>query len=235
MVVSSPDQIEDLIKQHYGTDTTRWRKFSSSSAKLGASAMREGDGEAAVEAEANAKPRSFVLSIHLYQAIQDIGAISLLTFETNQIRYRVDGALYEMGATARHLALPVISRVKVMANMNMQRDDCPAAASNKYCGRQCGSSRFQLYRQHLERASCARIDRSIVNLDLERWACLITSTIIFSRSSIAPTASFRDRADGFWKDDHALFVSPQDQHHRFEAAHAEERRRIDLEGMCRCQ
>src|SRR4029453_16981534 len=30
---------------------------------------------------------------------------------------------------------------------------------------------------------------------------------------------YRDRSDWFWKDDHALFVSAQDQHHRFEAAH----------------
>ena len=30
VVVSPPDQIEELIKQYYGTDTTAWRKCSSS-------------------------------------------------------------------------------------------------------------------------------------------------------------------------------------------------------------
>ena len=45
--------------------------------------------------------------------------------ETVLIRYRVDGALYEMAPPPRHLALPVISRVKVMANMNIAERRLP--------------------------------------------------------------------------------------------------------------
>ncbi len=42
-----------------------------------------------------------------------------------KIRYRVDGALYEMAPPPRHLALPVISRVKVMANLNIAERRLP--------------------------------------------------------------------------------------------------------------
>src|SRR5215831_3002919 len=56
----------------------------------------------------------------LYQAIQDRASdIHFEPFENEfKIRYRVDGALYEMSPPPRHLAMPVISRVKVMSNMN---------------------------------------------------------------------------------------------------------------------
>ena len=47
-------------------------------------------------------------------------------FETEfKIRYRVDGALYEMDPPPRHLALPVISRVKVIANLNIAERRLP--------------------------------------------------------------------------------------------------------------
>ena len=42
-----------------------------------------------------------------------------------KIRYRVDGALYEMAPPPKHLALPVISRIKVMANLNIAERRLP--------------------------------------------------------------------------------------------------------------
>jgi type IV pilus assembly protein PilB len=57
VVVSPPDQIEDLIKQHYGTDTTSMEEVLKQLGEVGELLqLREGDGEAAVEAEANATP-----------------------------------------------------------------------------------------------------------------------------------------------------------------------------------
>ena len=70
-----------------------------------------------LEAEANATPIIRYVDLVLYQAIQDRASdIHFEPFETEfKIRYRVDGALYEMAPPPRHLALPVISRVKVMS------------------------------------------------------------------------------------------------------------------------
>ena len=42
-----------------------------------------------------------------------------------RIRYRVDGALYEMSPPPKHLALPVISRIKVMASLNISERRLP--------------------------------------------------------------------------------------------------------------
>ncbi len=63
----------------------------------------------------------------MFQAIQDRASdIHFEPFEHEfKIRYRVDGALYEMAPPPRHLALPVISRVKVMANMNIAERRLP--------------------------------------------------------------------------------------------------------------
>src|ERR1043166_10201626 len=51
VVVSATDQIEDLIKQHYGTDTTSMdevlKQLGQSGELLSASDRREGNGEAA--------------------------------------------------------------------------------------------------------------------------------------------------------------------------------------------
>src|SRR5438045_6002244 len=60
-------------------------------------------------------------------AVQDgASAINSVPFENDfKIRYRVDRALYEMAPPPRHLAPPVISRVKVMASMNIAERRLP--------------------------------------------------------------------------------------------------------------
>jgi general secretion pathway protein E len=89
--------------------------------------IRGDETAAAVEAEANATPIIRFVDLILYQAIQDRASdIHFEPFENEfKIRYRVDGALYEMSPPPRHLALPVISRVKVMANMNIAERRLP--------------------------------------------------------------------------------------------------------------
>ena len=63
----------------------------------------------------------------LFQAVQDRASdIHFEPFEDEfKIRYRVDGALYEMSPPPKHLALPVISRIKVMANLNISERRLP--------------------------------------------------------------------------------------------------------------
>ena len=142
VVVSPPEQIEELIKQHYGTDTTSMEEVLKQLGEAGeALQLRETDGEAAVEAEANATPIIRFVDLILYQAIQDRASdIHFEPFENEfKIRYRVDGALYEMSPPPRHLALPVISRVKVMANMNIAETTAAAGwpDSKAYRRAQC--------------------------------------------------------------------------------------------------
>jgi type IV pilus assembly protein PilB len=175
VVVSPPEQIEDLIKQYYGSDTTSMedvlKQLGEAGEVLSATGGREGDGEAAVEAEANATPIIRFVDLILYQAIQDRASdIHFEPFENEfKIRYRVDGALYEMSPPPRHLALPVISRVKVMANMNIAERRLPqdGRIQKHIAGRNVDLRVSTLPTQFGESLVLRVLDRSIVNLDLE--------------------------------------------------------------------
>jgi type IV pilus assembly protein PilB len=172
VVVSPSHQIEDLIKQHYASDTTSMEEVLKQLGQAGELLqLREGDGEAAVEAEANATPIIRFVDLILYQAIQDRASdIHFEPFENEfKIRYRVDGALYEMSPPPRHLALPVISRVKVMASMNIAERRLPqdGRIQKHIAGRNVDLRVSTLPTQFGESLVLRVLDRSIVNLDLE--------------------------------------------------------------------
>ena len=77
--------------------------------------------------EANSAPVIKFVNLVITQAIKEKASdIHLEPFEKEfKIRYRVDGALYEMAPPPVHLANPVISRVKVMAGMNIAERRVP--------------------------------------------------------------------------------------------------------------
>src|SRR5213596_2225708 len=172
VVVSPPEQIEELIKQHYGTDTSSMEEILKQLGEAGQLLqLHKGDGAAAVEAEANATPIIRFVDLILYQAIQDRASdIHFEPFENEfKIRYRVDGALYEMSPPPRHLALPVISRVKVMANMNIAERRLPqdGRIQKNIAGRHVDLRVSTLPTQFGESVVLRVLDRSTVNLDLE--------------------------------------------------------------------
>ena len=172
VVVSPPEQIEELIKEHYGSETTSMEDVLKQLGEAGELLqLREGDGEAAVEAEAHATPIIRFVDLILYQAIQDRASdIHFEPFEDEfKIRYRVDGALYEMSPPPRHLALPVISRVKVMANMNIAERRLPqdGRIQKQIAGRNVDLRVSTLPTQFGESLVLRVLDRSVVNLDLE--------------------------------------------------------------------
>src|SRR6266404_5302448 len=172
VVVSPPEQIEELIKQYYGTDTMNMKEILK---QVGEAAellqLHKGDSAAAAEAEANATPIIRIVDLILYQAIQDRASdIHFEPFENEfKIRYRVDGALYEMSPPPRHLALPVISRVKVMANMNIAERRLPqdGRIQKNIAGRHVDLRVSTLPTQFGESVVLRVLDRSTVNLDLE--------------------------------------------------------------------
>src|SRR5690606_22981138 len=68
-----------------------------------------------------------LLNYILWQAIRDKASdIHLEPFEDEfKIRYRVDGSLYELEAPPAHLAVALISRVKVMADLDIAETRLP--------------------------------------------------------------------------------------------------------------
>ena len=172
VVVAPTEQIEERIKQHYGTDMSSMEEILQQLGEAGELLqLRESDSAAATEKEANATPIIRFVDLILYQAIQDRASdIHFEPFENEfKIRYRVDGALYEMAPPPRHLALPVISRVKVMASMNIAERRLPqdGRIQKNIAGRSVDLRVSTLPTQFGESVVLRVLDRSTVNLDLE--------------------------------------------------------------------
>jgi type IV pilus assembly protein PilB len=171
IVVSPAEQIEELIKQYYGSETSTMDDVLKQLGEIGELLQVRGDEDAAVEAEANATPIIRFVDLILYQAILDRASdIHFEPFENEfKIRYRVDGALYEMAPPPRHLALPVISRVKVMANMNIAERRLPqdGRIQKHIAGRTIDLRVSTLPTQFGESLVLRVLDRTTVNLELE--------------------------------------------------------------------
>jgi type IV pilus assembly protein PilB len=172
VVIAPTDQIDNRIKEYYGADTTSMDEVLKQLGEAGDMLQIRGDETAAaVEAEANATPIIRFVDLILYQATQNRASdIHFEPFENEfKIRYRVDGALYEMSPPPRHLALPVISRVKVMASMNIAERRLPqdGRIQKNIAGRHVDLRVSTLPTQFGESVVLRVLDRSTVNLDLE--------------------------------------------------------------------
>jgi len=167
-VAVAPDYlVEQKINECYGGEGKAMEDLLSQ-LDLAAS---DSQNLADVEAEANSAPIIRYVDLVLYQAIKEKASdIHFEPFEKEfKIRYRVDGALYEMAPPPVHLALPIISRVKVMANMNIAERRVPQDGRIvKQVGEKQVDMRVSsLPTQHGESVVLRVLDRSSVNLSLE--------------------------------------------------------------------
>jgi len=175
VVVADPAEIEKIIDRHYGQEESE--DFSEILKELGsdkeiAREVSEAEAGDARQTEdlANAAPIVKFVNLVLQQAVQDRASdIHFEPFETEfRIRYRVDGALYEMAPPPKHLALPVISRLKVMANLNISERRMPQDGRIKHmvANRQVDLRISTLPTQFGESVVLRVLDRSSVKLDI---------------------------------------------------------------------
>jgi len=167
-------RIVSLIGTHYGTEDTSMEDIL---AQLGETHLELAEGgedvfnPAAAAADASATPIIRYVDLILDKAIQARASdIHFEPFETEfKVRYRVDGALYEMDPPPRHLALPVISRVKVMSNLNIAERRLPqdGRIQRVIGGRPVDLRVSTLPTQYGESVVLRVLDRSSVNLDLD--------------------------------------------------------------------
>ncbi len=106
------------VKEHYGEE--------ASIADAIAEAARAAKGSDA-ESAAQSAPVVRLLNSILHRAIQDRASdVHLEVFpEELRIRYRVDGALYEVEAPPAHLAAPLVARIKVMSDLDIAETKLP--------------------------------------------------------------------------------------------------------------
>ena len=133
--------------------------------------VKGGDDISVLAQAASSTPVVRFVNLVLYQAVQNRASdIHFEPFETEfKIRYRVDGALYEMAPPPKHLALPVTSRIKVMSGLNIAERRIPqdGRIQMPVGGRVIDFRVSTLPTQFGESVVLRVLDRSVVSLDLE--------------------------------------------------------------------
>jgi type IV pilus assembly protein PilB len=127
VLVGDPEQIEALIGQCYGQDDSRLEDVLEEIASVAFHNDEDTLSLNDIESMAGQAPIIRFVNLVLAQAIKDHASdIHFEPFEHEfKIRYRIDGALYEMVPPDRTLALPIISRLKVLANLNIAERRVP--------------------------------------------------------------------------------------------------------------
>ena len=166
-VVVAPDYlVESKINECYGGEGKAMEDILSQ-LEIGGQSLNAVD----LEAEANSAPIIRYVDLVLYQAIKEKASdIHFEPFEKDfKIRYRVDGALYEMAPPPIHLAGPIISRIKVMSNMNIAERRIPQDGRivKQVGDKQVDMRVSSLPTHHGESIVLRVLDRSSVNLSLE--------------------------------------------------------------------
>jgi type IV pilus assembly protein PilB len=177
LVVADPAQIEKAINKHYGVQDSQGLaeilKELGADEEIAQESLQASVLGSTVDLAnlANETPIIRFVNLVLYQAVQDRASdIHFEPFEDEfKIRYRVDGALYEMAPPPKHLALPVTSRLKVMANLNISERRLPqdGRISLNLAGRQIDLRVSSLPTQFGESVVLRVLDRSATKLDLE--------------------------------------------------------------------
>ncbi|MEC8825940.1 MAG: GspE/PulE family protein [Verrucomicrobiota bacterium] len=124
-----------------------------------------------LEEESNSAPIIRYVDLVLYQAIKEKASdIHFEPFEDDfKIRYRVDGALYEMAPPPQHLKAAIISRIKVMSGLNIAETRLPQDGRiTKEINDKPVDMRVSTLPTAFGESVVLRVlDRSNVNLDLE--------------------------------------------------------------------
>jgi type IV pilus assembly protein PilB len=175
IVVADPAEIDRTIDRLYGAGESE--SFAEILKELGkgkdlAREVNEAaDNEKLMADLANDNALVRFVNMVLQQAVSDRASdIHFEPFETEfRIRYRVDGALYEMAPPPKHLALPVISRLKIMANLNISERRMPqdGRITHNVLGKQVDLRMATLPTQFGESVVLRVLDRSSVTLELE--------------------------------------------------------------------
>ena len=175
IVLARKADIEQRVNDFYGDDSATVSEMLSNLDDVvttDPSLATEGTiDEKDLEAQAGSEPVIRFVNLVLYQAVKDRASdIHFEPFEKEfRIRYRVDGALYEMQPPPRRLAVPIISRVKVLANLNIAERRIPqdGRIPLTVAGHQVDLRVSCLPTQFGESVVLRVLDRNVVALDID--------------------------------------------------------------------
>ncbi|MAB90875.1 MAG: pilus assembly protein PilB [Planctomycetes bacterium] len=155
--------IDEIIRKRYVQE----EDLDSLLDNLEAEALSIDDADAL----ARSTPVVRLLNHVLFAAIRDRSSdVHLEPFEDEfKIRYRVDGTLFELRSPPKHLAEALISRVKVLANLDIAESRIPQDGRIDLLvgGRQVDIRVSTLPTMFGESCVMRVLDRSVVSLDIE--------------------------------------------------------------------
>jgi type IV pilus assembly protein PilB len=167
LAVAKESQIDSAIEKHYPIETESMQDMLADFDER----IEEKADVADVENVANEAPIVRFVDVILYQAIKDKASdVHFEPFEKEfKIRYRIDGALYEMAPPPKNLAIPVISRIKIMSGLNISERRLPqdGRIQIKIGGRPVDLRVSTLPTAFGESVVLRVLDRTVVNLDLD--------------------------------------------------------------------
>ena len=176
-VVAREDDIRTYLGRYYGDESESVSDMLSAleselkDAGDLIEAAKRGEDITQLEQMVSSTPVVRFVNLVLYQAVQDRASdIHFEPFENEfKIRYRVDGALYEMAPPPKHLALPVTSRIKVISGLNIAERRLPQDGRIQLTigGRPIDFRVSTLPTQFGESVVLRVLDRSTVSLELE--------------------------------------------------------------------
>ncbi len=169
MVVANFSDIGNLVNEYYGSEEAEVDDLVSQLA----GEIQEADENSPEDLNSAAASAPIIKYVNTVIAKAIEAAASDIHFEPFEkefkIRYRVDGALYEMSPPPKRLALPVISRIKVMSGLNIAERRIPqdGRIQTTMANRPVDLRVSTLPTQYGESVVLRVLDRSVVNLDLD--------------------------------------------------------------------
>jgi type IV pilus assembly protein PilB len=176
LVMAREADINARVAQFYGDTSDSVADMlsnveSSFEQDISLGAQAEGEDISSIEAQASSSHIVRFVNLVLYQAVVDRASdIHFEPFEREmKIRYRVDGALYEMKQPPYRLAGAITARVKVMSNLNIAERRLPqdGRIPLTVAGRHVDLRVSTLPTRFGESVVLRVLDRSVVALDIE--------------------------------------------------------------------
>ncbi len=171
LVVGDPAEVQALVRRYYGEDESSLEDILQEFGSAPLPETPDKDLSAHdLETLAGQTPIVRFVNLVLARAVRDHASdIHFEPFETEvRIRYRIDGALYELTPPPKAFALPITSRIKVLAHLNIAERRLPQDGRIKVtlAGRAVDLRVSTLPTQFGESVVLRVLDQSAVQLDL---------------------------------------------------------------------
>ncbi|MDR2863006.1 MAG: GspE/PulE family protein [Puniceicoccales bacterium] len=168
LAVIDPELMHNIVVRCYGEEVSSLEDFLR---EIEGFAIGDDASDSELSHQANQAPIIRFVDLVLQEAVK--AKASDIHFEPFadqfRIRYRIDGALFEMAPPPKSLATSITARVKVMSSMNIAEKRIPQDGRIKtvVSGRPVDLRVSTLPTQFGESVVLRILDKSIVNLDLQ--------------------------------------------------------------------